>query len=432
MFLMKRNTEKNGQMLVVQTAETLHGCTGDFYTTSNQLDEIVKWGRQHGANEVWMAQSCDLYTLSVRMPNNADGSDLNTAMRYEAASLSHSDQDNILISTFPEHTLPEVKHGTIAAIFEKNTVHYLESELKRLKGMLIGCVSIQQLLLFYHFSEPSLQNKAFILFLEESAFLVTLNNKALSFRNIPFGIHELESNAEQWETRIRRRFVTLEGAQIVLYTEKSNLLLMQKLKEILNPSDLIMQSFDQILPVIFRNISPKLSPACIPVKHSPLQNITLQIIICIILGFSSFTAYETYNSMQRQSELQKQLKFVTDGSNALKEARSYVEKISKERAGEEQRLNVLKGSERINLSLVKVVNLLSRFSPVETRITHLKSEGVNAILLEGESKNQQDMVKFLAYFENVLKDYQLKLKSKVIERQKEKLFTFKYIIEEEK
>ncbi len=430
MFIKKRTAQDHGKLLILQTAEALHCCTGGrYYAAFEQLKDALIWGRQNGANSVIFAQNSDLYTLNIQVPEGTLPVDRDNALRYEVASLSHHEQDSIQLSLLPPNTIKSLRHPDIASVYNNVDIQQIMADLKRQKAHILGCTSIQQLLLSYHFNEQALASKALILFFEESAFLAIPQNNTLIYRNIPFGIHELESNPEQWETRIKRRFDQVEGLDIVMYTEKSNILLHQKIKELLQPNQLIMQSFDQILPLIFMEIPEKLSLANIPVKQNAFQNFTVQVFILILLSALGYSAYDYSVAFMKNQEVLKAKAHMDLVLPRIQAVEKSVSEANNQEHELTRHLEILKGNERIDTKLIKVINLLSRYKLTETRITELNNQ-TNTIEVFGESQNQTDMVSFFAHFEKVLGEYNLKLKSKTIEQKGEKSFAFTYVIEE--
>lgn len=414
--------------LVIQTGDNFYCCNpkGDTATFS-RTEDMYAWAKGSPVPLLWLRQS-DMLALSVTLPANADDTEASQAILFEAASLSNRLPEDCATSYIRRDTLPGGNREELAAIFDLQELQETQETCRKSKIKFGGFATLQQLLLLHHFTEQLSKNAILLYFGEDSAFLAQLNGQDISIRNLSFGIHG-SVNSAQWAQRAQRRLAMLEGQTVVLYVERKNEAFYQLINDLFKPEKLMMQSFEEIMPLLGQFAYHLLHPALPPPKKEDPRAPVTRLAILAVLVFSLYTGVETWQLQQRIGGLETTNKEQQEIKNRLSSAAAQVKRDEEQLAKLKSDREMLRNVEHFNREFLVPFNLLSRYSLRYTRITEITQNGME-LIVAGETVRQSDLMKFERHFTKQLTNYGFKFTSDGLKKpdNKKAELTFRYTI----
>lgn len=400
------NTKERSKnmMLVIQTGEHLHVCAAsNAYATLSNPTDLIRWGKDHRCDAILYCRNADLYSLNVTLPSNADEEEVRAALRYEASSMSNHQTEEISLSLIGKNTLPTGFHDTIAAVFPLLELDQMAANYRKKGFVWNGMTATQQLLLLYHFSEEATRDTLMLVMMPESSFIASATATGISLRNIPFGSRGVGTHQEEWAARAKRRLGSIEGQPVTLYFETPDECLYDKINQLLKPETLAMQSFEELMPMLYMTADRRLAPAFPPPPKKDPRSAGTRICILIIMAVLILCSYRWWDTRQALNILSESVARNESVAGQLKRAEAELKRYESEREGLEQIRNMLSGKNHIDPNCKLIINLLCRYKLRYTRINEIIEVSRHEILLTGESYFQEELSRFLIHFEQELR-----------------------------
>lgn len=414
---------------VIQTSDTLF-CSDPQGRCSvfSETHDLHHWVKEHGNAPLLWVKNSDAVALTIPLPADADFNEIQAAIQYEAASLSNRMPEEIAVSYIRREKLPCRNKEDLAAVFDLSDLENLMRECQKNKLKFNGCASLQQILLLYHFSEEMTRDSVLLYFSEDTAFTAQAHESGVgvTVRNLSFGTRGFASG-DQWTQRAQRRLGNLSEQNVTLYLDRKNQDFYQKIQSVFNPPALIMQSFEEIMPLLGK-FDPRLLTAALPPppKKDPRQFITRLGFLCLA-GILAFTYYTVDQATTEIAMLKTQIATSQAINKKIKTAQTRLANAEKEKKTLDETQSLLAKMEHINRELMVSINLLSRYNLQYTRINEMQHKD-NAIFFSGETLRQEDLSRFIAHFEAELKKHGLTIASEGMAKADKKELTFRYKI----